>query len=53
VPTTVGEEKRTSPFMRAVTGASAVLDHAKTKDSVAAMKFVREEKSSGAWKSKV
>ena len=50
VPSTVGEEKRTSPFMRAVTGASVVLDHAETKDPVAAMKFVREEKSGGAWK---
>ena len=50
MPSTVGEEKRTSPFMRAVTGASVVLDHAETKDPVAAMKFVREEKSGGAWK---
>ena len=53
VPTTIGEEKLTNPFLRAVMGESSVLAHAKTKDTVSAMKFVREEKSGGAWKSNV
>lgn len=53
VPSTVREEKLTSPFLRAVTGNEAVLRHCGTDNGVAAMKFVREEKSGGKWKSKV
>lgn len=53
VPTTIEEEVATSPFMGAALGSEAVLAHARTQEPWEAMKFVREEKSAGSWKSKV
>eukprot|EP00038_Savillea_parva_P027504 m.59955 g.59955 ORF g.59955 m.59955 type:complete len:243 (+) comp7926_c0_seq1:330-1058(+) len=53
VPSTVGEEKQTNPFLRAVLGEEAVLKHCGTTDRVVALKHVRTEKSAGQWKSKV
>merc|ERR1712086_69591 len=51
VPTTIGEEHRTNPFMRAVFGVETVLAHCGTNDPTAALRFVRQEKSSNTWKS--
>jgi hydroxyacylglutathione hydrolase len=50
VPSTIEEELLLNPFMRAVTQEPTVMAHCGTEDPVAAMKFVREEKSGGAWK---
>jgi hydroxyacylglutathione hydrolase len=43
VPSTIGEEKKSNPFMRV--GEAAVLDHCKTQDPVRAMEVLRNEKN--------
>jgi len=48
VPSTIGDEKRTNPFMRV--GEPALLKHAKTENPVHAMKYLRDEKNNFAAK---
>eukprot|EP00301_Raphidiophrys_heterophryoidea_P010111 c15153_g1_i1.p1 GENE.c15153_g1_i1~~c15153_g1_i1.p1 ORF type:complete len:290 (-),score=63.37 c15153_g1_i1:121-990(-) len=50
VPSCVQEERDTNPFLRAVLGLPLILQHCGTNDTVAAIKYVREEKTNGAWK---
>jgi len=52
-PSSIGGEKLYNPFLRAVFGEPSVMQHCQTSDTVAALKFVREEKSAGAWKSHI
>jgi hypothetical protein len=49
-PSSIGGEKAFNPFMRAVMAVTAVLAHCGTDNPVAAVKFVREEKSAGTWR---
>eukprot|EP00938_MAST-03A_sp_MAST-3A-sp1_P003447 g3447.t1 len=50
VPSTIQEEHEMNPFMRAVYGVDVLVKHCGTDNPVRAIKFVREEKSSGSWK---
>jgi len=43
VPSTIGDEKSTNPFMRV--GESALQKHSGTQDPVQVMKFLRDEKN--------
>jgi hydroxyacylglutathione hydrolase len=47
VPSTIGEELATNPFMRAVTKQEEICQHCDTEDPVEAIAFVRKEKSAG------
>eukprot|EP00036_Acanthoecidae_sp_10tr_P011855 CAMPEP_0182928322 /NCGR_PEP_ID=MMETSP0105_2-20130417/15529_1 /TAXON_ID=81532 ORGANISM="Acanthoeca-like sp., Strain 10tr" /NCGR_SAMPLE_ID=MMETSP0105_2 /ASSEMBLY_ACC=CAM_ASM_000205 /LENGTH=266 /DNA_ID=CAMNT_0025066323 /DNA_START=118 /DNA_END=915 /DNA_ORIENTATION=- len=49
IPSTIAEERLTNPFMRTVTAEPDVLAHCGTDDPVAALKYVRVEKSGGRW----
>ena len=53
VPSTIQEEHDMNPFMRAVYGVEALTKHCGTDDPTSAIKFVRMEKSSGSWKTKL
>ena len=52
VPSTILDEHLTNPFMRAVFGNESLIKHTKTDDPVAAILYVRKEKSRGDWKKK-
>mmetsp|Transcript_70870 Transcript_70870/g.162514 ORF Transcript_70870/g.162514 Transcript_70870/m.162514 type:complete len:191 (+) Transcript_70870:271-843(+) len=52
VPSLLAEELETNPFMRAAQAVPSVMAHTGAQEPWQAMKFVREEKSSGSWKSK-
>jgi hydroxyacylglutathione hydrolase len=53
IPSTISDERRINPFLRAVVGEQSVLTHCKCSDTVDALRFVREEKSGGDWKAKL
>jgi len=50
VPSTIGEEHETNPFMRSVFGVKEVCQRCKTTDPAQAIKWVRLTKNDGAWK---
>ena len=50
VPSTILDEHEMNPFMRAAFLSPSLVKHCGTSDPAEAIKFVRHEKSAGAWK---
>ena len=53
VPTTIGQEHLTNPFLRAVFGVESVRQHCNKDNPIDAIAYVRSEKSDGRWKKKI